>query len=62
MYTPTHCCQGGDAAKEGVKAPARRSIFELAQSLTDNQKQELAWGSFALLQNTKTNALVSRYQ
>lgn len=50
--------KGGEAAKEGSKAPGRRSIFELAHSLSGKQKQELAWGSFALLQNTKTNTVI----
>jgi hypothetical protein len=50
--------QGGEAGKEGNKGPSRRSLFELAHRLSGKQKQELAWGSFALLQNTKTSAVV----
>lgn len=53
--------QGGEAGKEGNKGPSRRSLFELAHRLSGEQKQELAWGSFALLQNTKTSAVV-RYR
>ncbi|KAG0590333.1 hypothetical protein KC19_1G090900 [Ceratodon purpureus] len=50
--------KGGEAGKEGNKGPGRRSVFELARRLSGKQKQELAWGTFALLQNTKTSAVI----
>lgn len=50
--------QGGETEKLGSKLAGNRSIFALADMLTDTQKQELAWGSYALLRNTKMNAVV----
>lgn len=56
MYA--HLIQGGDAESDGSKVTGRNSIFSLSDALAKNQKQELAWGSYALLRNTKTSAVV----
>lgn len=53
--------QGGDAENDGSNVTGRNSIFSLSDTLAKNQKQELAWGSYALLRNTKTSALVYHF-
>jgi hypothetical protein len=59
MYA--HLMQGGDAESDGSKVTGRNSIFSLSDALAKNQKQELAWGSYALLRNTKTSAVVYHF-
>lgn len=49
---------GGESTNSSNKGVGQSSMFAFADSITDKQKQELAWGSYALLCNTKTSAVV----
>ncbi|CAK9864766.1 unnamed protein product [Sphagnum jensenii] len=49
---------GGESTNSSNKGVGQSSMFAFADSITDKQKQELAWGSYALLCNTKTSAVL----
>lgn len=52
--------QGGEAKKKDDNVSRPRSVFELSRRLNDPEKQELAWGTYSLLQNSRASAVVSQ--
>eukprot|EP00250_Pteridium_aquilinum_P011480 c20098_g1_i3 orf=626-1351(-) len=49
---------GGTPINTATSMPKSRQIFTLSNNLLPEEKEDLAWGSYALLKNTKTTSLV----
>lgn len=50
--------KGGEAKKKDDNVSRPRSVFELSRRLNDPEKQELAWGTYSLLQNSRASAVI----
>ena len=58
MFVPWNYMQGATSTNEKVIPEGAEQIFFMSKNISDVLKENLAWGTYVLLRNTKTVSVV----